>query len=131
MIRQVKEDIMPSKSQAQPEQSADAPLNTLESDMETLAKIGEAASLNDLVLGLSPAVAVASLYVSNANSLSILYENAVATQQQQTQLAQSALKAGIAQLHKVTESSSAAAAAAENPDQNLLDLLKAVKTAVQ
>ncbi len=122
---------MPSKSQAQPEQSADAPLNTLEADMETLAKIGEAASLNDLVLGLSPAVAVASLYVSNANSLSILYENAVATQQQQTHLAQSALKAGIAQLHKVTESSSAAAAAAENPDQDLLDLLKAVKTAVQ
>jgi hypothetical protein len=131
MIRQVKEDIMPNKSQAQPEQSADAPLNILEADMETLAKIGEAASLNDLVLGLSPAVAVASLYVSNANSLSILYENAVATQQQQTQLAQSALKTGIAQLHKVTESSSAAAAAAENPDQDLLDLLKAVKTAVQ
>ncbi|MBO9425353.1 RebB family R body protein [Labrenzia sp. R4_1] len=122
---------MPSKSQAQPEQSADVPLNSLEADMEILAKIGEAASLNDLVLGLSPAVAVASLYVSNANSLSILYDNAVATQQQQTHLAQSALKAGIAQLHKVTESSSAAAAAAENPDQDLLDLLKAVKTAVQ
>ncbi|WP_420340309.1 RebB family R body protein [Roseibium sp.] len=122
---------MPSKSQAQPEQSADVPLNSLEADIETLAKIGEAASLNDLVLGLSPAVAVASLYVSNSNSLSILYENAVATQQQQTQLAQNALKAGIAQLHKVTESSSAAAAAAENPDQDLLDLLKVVKTAVQ
>ncbi|MBO9419979.1 RebB family R body protein [Labrenzia sp. R4_2] len=122
---------MPSKSQAQLEQSADVPINTLEADMETLAKIGEAASLNDLVLGLSPAVAVASLYVSNANSLSILYENAVATQQQQTQLAQSALKAGIAQMDKVTESSSAAAASAENPDQDLLDLLKALKTAVQ
>ncbi len=122
---------MPSKSQAQPEQPADMPLNTLEADIKTLSKIGEAANLNDLVLGLSPAVAAASLYVSNANSLSILYENSVATQQQQTQLGQCALKAGIAQLHKVIESSSDAAAAAENPDQDLLDLLKALKTAVQ
>lgn len=121
---------MPTKPQPKQAGPADDPITELETELEALSKIGEAANLNDLVLGISPALAATSIYVSNANSLSILYENAVATQQQQTQLAQSALKAGIAQLQKITGSSSAAAAAAENPDQDILTLLKALKEAV-
>ena len=121
---------MPTKSQTQAANAASDPIEDLEVEMEALSKIGEAANLNDMVLGVSPALAAASLYVSNANSLSVLYENAVATQQQQTQLAQAALKAGIAQMQKMTESSGSAAAAAANPDQDVINLLKALKEAV-
>ncbi|WP_168206357.1 RebB family R body protein [Labrenzia sp. PHM005] len=121
---------MPTKPQTQPAGPAGDPITELENELEALSKIGEAANLNDLVLGMSPAMAATSIYVSNANSLSILYENAVATQQQQTQLAQSALKAGIAQLQKITDSSSTAAATSENPDQDILSLLKALKEVV-
>ncbi|QDG76727.1 hypothetical protein FJ695_13060 [Labrenzia sp. PHM005] len=129
-FRHVEEEIMPTKPQTQPAGPAGDPITELENELEALSKIGEAANLNDLVLGMSPAMAATSIYVSNANSLSILYENAVATQQQQTQLAQSALKAGIAQLQKITDSSSTAAATSENPDQDILSLLKALKEVV-
>ncbi len=121
---------MPTKPQPKQAGPADDPITELETELEALSKIGEAANLNDLVLGISPALAATSIYVSNANSLSILYENDVATQQQQTQLAQSALKAGIAQLQQVPGRRSAAAAAAEDPDQDILTLLKALKEAV-
>ncbi len=121
---------MPTKSQNQTSGSINDALADLEAETETLSKIGDAANLNDLVLGVSPAVAAASLYVSNVNSLSILYENAVSAQQQQTQLAQNALNAGLAQLRKLTESSSEAAVAVEDPDQDILTLLKKLKKMV-
>lgn len=121
---------MPTKTQTQTTGSPAEPMTGLETEIEALSKIGEAANLNDLVLGISPAVAAASLYVSNANSLSILYENAVAAQQQQTNLAQIALNAGLGQLKNLTESGAKAAAAAENPDQDILAILEKLKKLV-
>jgi|GEM_PF-4061000 len=120
---------MPTKPD--PGQPGDAPdpLTPLETDIATLSRIGQAANLNGLVLGISPAMAAASLFVSNANSLSILYENAVFAQQQQTQLAQAAMIAGIVQLQNISRSSEMPSQAADS-DEAVAELLKAVKAAV-
>lgn len=126
----VKEDIMSKKSQAAAQTPAEEAIEELQTEIETLSKIGEAANLDTLVLGMSPAVAAMSLYTSNVQSLDILYENAVATQNQQTQLAQNALQAGIAQMRKVTSGETAAVAARTNPDKDIVELLETIKKLV-
>ncbi|GAA0773823.1 RebB like protein [Roseibium denhamense] len=118
---------MPAPSPKNTPDTASEALDQLEQDLEGLDKAAAAANLNDLVLGMSPALAATSLYLSNAHSLSVLYENAVATQQQQTQLAQASLKAGLKQLHALASQGAQAADARMDPDQSIIDLLKAVK----
>lgn len=120
---------MPTKPDTGQPGDAPDPMPPLETDIAALSRIGEAANLNDLVLGISPAMAAASLFVSNANSLSILYENAVSAQQQQTQLAHAAVAAGILQLQNISRSSEAPVQAADL-DEAVAELLKAVKAAV-
>lgn len=121
---------MSKKSQAAAQTPAEEAIEELQTEIETLSKIGEAANLDTLVLGVSPAVAAMSLYTSNVQSIGILYENAVATQNQQTQLAQNALQAGIAQMRKVTSGETAAVAARTNPDKDIVELLETIKKLV-
>jgi hypothetical protein len=56
---------------------------------------------NVKVIGEAPAFAMASIYQSLAHSTGILFENAVAAQQQQNTLAQAAANQGVMQLYSV------------------------------
>ncbi|MEH0069651.1 RebB family R body protein [Pannonibacter sp. Pt2-lr] len=81
---------------------------------------------NVKVVGRSPAVAISTLYQSMVHSTGILFENAVAAQQQQNSLAQAAANQGIMQIY--TLDTTAAAGATEKVAQtgvadNLTSLL--------
>ncbi len=81
---------------------------------------------NVQVVGDAPAVALSTLYQSQAHSLGILFENAVAAQQQQYTLSQAAANQGIMQIYSVN--TTAAAGASEKVAQtgvsdNLTSLL--------
>ncbi|MEH0076602.1 RebB family R body protein [Pannonibacter sp. Pt2] len=81
---------------------------------------------NVKVVGESPAVAISTLYQSMVHSTGILFENAVAAQQQQNSLAQAAANQGIMQIY--TLDTTAAAGATEKVAQtgvadNLTSLL--------
>lgn len=121
---------MPTSPQAPAPTPADEAASDLQTQIETLSKIGNVANVNDLVLGLSPAIAASSLYISNAQSLGILYENAVAAQKQQSELAPGALQAGLAQMRKVTTDGTAAAVSKIDPDKDVIDLLETIKKLV-
>ncbi|TWI90288.1 killing trait domain-containing protein [Roseibium hamelinense] len=56
---------------------------------------------NVKVVGESPAMAMSTLYQSSAHSTGILFENAVAAQQQQNILAQAAVNQGVMQIYSM------------------------------
>ncbi|WP_342152435.1 RebB family R body protein [Methylorubrum sp. SB2] len=64
---------------------------------------------NVKVIGEAPAFAMASIYQSLAHSTGILFENAVAAQQQQNTLAQAAANQGVMQLYAVDTAATAGA----------------------
>ncbi|CTQ70971.1 MAG: RebB family R body protein [Labrenzia sp.] len=56
---------------------------------------------NVKVVGEAPAMAISTLYQSMAHSTGILFENAVAAQQQQNILAQAAANQGVMQIYSM------------------------------
>ncbi|MTH95134.1 RebB family R body protein [Roseibium sp. RKSG952] len=56
---------------------------------------------NVKVVGESPAMALSSLYQASSHSTGILFENAVAAQQQQNILAQAAVNQGVMQIYSM------------------------------
>ncbi|ADZ69856.1 RebB family R body protein [Polymorphum gilvum] len=81
---------------------------------------------NVKVVGEAPAMAISTLYQAMAHSTGILFENAVAAQQQQNSLAQAAVNQGIMQIYSLD--TTAAAGASEKVAQtgvadNLTSLL--------
>ncbi len=66
---------------------------------------------NVKVVGEAPAVAMGTLYQALANSTGILYQNAVAAQQQQNTLAIAAMSRGIVQIYSAGTSADAIATA--------------------
>ncbi|ARJ67660.1 RebB like protein [Magnetospirillum sp. ME-1] len=89
---------------------------------------------NVKVLGEAPAMAMASIYQSMAHSTGLMYQNAVAAQNNQNILAQAATTQGVAQLLSIGAASDAAAVKAlgqsDVPDTMLalLTALKALQT---
>lgn len=84
------------------------------------------ANLN--VLGDGPAMAMGSVYQSLAHSTGILFENAVAAQQQQAVLAQAATNVGVMQLYSLAAQSADKIASSDVPD-NMMSLLTALRAA--
>ncbi|KOR46530.1 R body protein RebB-like protein [Xanthomonas oryzae] len=89
---------------------------------------------NVKVIGEAPAVAMGSIYQSLAHSSGILFQNAVAAQQQQTTLAQAANNQGVMQSYGVDTSACAVdvenvaqGGAADNPS-SLLTVLTSFDT---
>ncbi len=85
---------------------------------------------NVKVVGESPAMAISTLYQSLAHSTGVLFENAVAAQQQQTILAQAAVNQGVMQIYSLD--TTAAAGASEKVAQtgvadNLTSLLSVLQ----
>lgn len=81
---------------------------------------------NVKVVGEAPAMAMGTIYQSMAHSTGILFENAVAAQQQQNTLTQAATNQGVMQIYSVD--TTAAAGATEKVGQtgiadNLTSLL--------
>lgn len=64
---------------------------------------------NIKVIGEAPAFAMGSIYQSMAHSTSILYQNAVAAQQQQNTLAQAAANQGVMQIYSIDTTASVGA----------------------
>ncbi|MDH5824828.1 RebB family R body protein [Luteimonas sp. RD2P54] len=64
---------------------------------------------NVKVIGESPAFAMGSIYQSMAHSTGILFENAVAAQQQQNTLALAAANQGVMQIYSLDTTSAAGA----------------------
>ncbi|MCD0247642.1 RebB family R body protein [Xanthomonas melonis] len=64
---------------------------------------------NVKVVGEAPAIAVGSIYQSLAHSTGILFQNAVAAQQQQNTLAQAAANHGVMQIYSVETTAAAGA----------------------
>lgn len=64
---------------------------------------------NVKVLGEAPAMAMGSIYQSLAHSTGILFENAVAAQQQQNTLAQAAANMGVMQIYSLDTTAAAGA----------------------
>ncbi|WP_242112316.1 RebB family R body protein [Luteimonas aquatica] len=56
---------------------------------------------NVKVVGESPAIAISTLYQALAHSTGILFENAVAAQQQQNTLSQAAANQGVMQIYSM------------------------------
>ncbi|MBZ3928539.1 RebB family R body protein [Xanthomonas citri] len=89
---------------------------------------------NVKVVGEAPAVAMSSIYQSMAHSSDILFQNAVAAQQQQNTLAQAATNQGVIQTYGVDTGACAAdvekvaqGGAADNPN-SLLTVLRSFDT---
>jgi len=87
---------------------------------------------NVKVLGEAPAMAMGAIYQTMAHSTGILFENAVAAQQQQNVLAMAAANQGVMQIY--TLDTTAAAGAGEKVGQsdvpdNMLALLTALRAA--
>ncbi len=85
---------------------------------------------NVKVLAEAPAMALAAIYQSLAHSTGILYENAVAAQQNQAILAQAATTQGVMQIYSFDTAAAAATVAkvgqSDVPD-NMLSLLAALR----
>lgn len=64
---------------------------------------------NVKVVGESPAMALSTLYQSMAHSTGVLFENAVAAQQQQNILAQAATNQGVMQIYSLDTMAAAGA----------------------
>jgi hypothetical protein len=78
------------------------------------------------VMGEAPAMAMSSVYQSMAHSMGILFENAVAAQQQQAVLAQAATNVGVMQLYSAATDAASKLAQSDVPD-NMLSLLSALR----
>lgn len=77
---------------------------------------------NTKIIAEAPAMAIGTIYQTIAHSTGLLFENAVAAQQQQNTLAQAAANQGVAELYSVD--SAAAAADGDNAfAENLASLL--------
>ncbi|EJL34709.1 Killing trait [Caulobacter sp. AP07] len=83
---------------------------------------------NVKVMGEAPAMAMGSIYQSLAHSTGLLFENAVAAQQQQAILAQAATNVGVMQLYGMSAAEAGKIAQSDVPD-NLLSLLAALRAA--
>ncbi len=70
---------------------------------------------NVKVVGEAPAMALGTIYQAMAHSTGVLFENAVASQQQQNSLAQAAVNQGIMQIYSLD--TTAAAGASEKVGQ--------------
>lgn len=81
---------------------------------------------NVKVLAEAPAMAMSSVYQSMAHSMGILFENAVAAQQQQAVLAQAATNVGVMQLYSASTDAASKLAQSDVPD-NMLSLLSALR----
>lgn len=84
---------------------------------------------NVKVIGEAPAFAMGSIYRMMANSTGILFENAVAAQQQMNTLAQAAANQGVIQIYSVDTTATIGAteqAAPADVAENLSSLLKAL-----
>ncbi|MCS3745504.1 hypothetical protein FHY18_001034 [Xanthomonas arboricola] len=86
---------------------------------------------NVKVVGEAPAIALGSVYQTMAHSSGILFQNAVAAQQQQNTLAQAATDQGVMQIYSVD--TTACAGASEHVAQtgvadNLTSLLTVLKS---
>ncbi|AOZ50590.1 RebB family R body protein [Chromobacterium vaccinii] len=85
---------------------------------------------NVKVLGEAPAMAMGSIYQTMAHSTGILFQNAVAAQQQQNTLAQAAANQGIMQIYSLN--TMAGAAATEKVGQGgIADNLTSLLTVLQ
>src|SRR5471032_1940635 len=87
--------------------------------------------VNVKVLGEAPAEALGSLYQSMAHSTGILFENAVADQQQQNTEAQAATNQGVMQIYSVDTTAAAGATekiAQAGVSDNLTSLLTVLST---
>ena len=87
--------------------------------------------VNVKVLGEAPAEALGSLYQSMAHSTGILFENAVADQQQQNTEAQAATNQGVMQIYSVDTAAAAGATekiAQTGVSDNLTSLLTVLST---
>ncbi|KLD69354.1 RebB family R body protein [Xanthomonas pisi] len=62
---------------------------------------------NVKVIGQAPAMAMATIYQSMAHATGILFQNAVAAQQQRNTLAQSATNQGVMQIYSVDTTTAA------------------------
>ncbi len=81
---------------------------------------------NVKVVGESPAMAISTLYQSMAHSTGILFENAVAAQQQQNTLSQAAANQGVMQIYSMDTMAGAGATekvAQSGVSDNLTSLL--------
>ncbi|MDR1648380.1 MAG: RebB family R body protein [Zoogloeaceae bacterium] len=65
---------------------------------------------NVKVIGEAPAMAMGSLYQAMAHSTGVLFENAVAAQQQQNTLSQAAANMGVMQIYALDTATGAGAA---------------------
>lgn len=98
--------------------SADTTVNPQITDSITQANVK--------VLGDGPAMAMGSIYQSLAHSTGLLFENAVAAQQQQSVLAQAATNVGVMQLYSLAAQSADKIGQSDVPD-NMLSLLTALR----
>ncbi|AJC44495.1 RebB family R body protein [Xanthomonas sacchari] len=85
---------------------------------------------NVKVIGEAPAFAMGSIYQSLAHSSGILYENAVAAQQQQNTLAQAANNMGVMQVYSV-DTTAAAGASEKIAQTGVADNLTSLMTVLQ
>ncbi|MCC4622511.1 RebB family R body protein [Xanthomonas cassavae CFBP 4642] len=85
---------------------------------------------NVKVVGEAPAMAMGSIYQAMAQSSGVLFQNAVAAQQQQTTLAQAAANQGVMQVYNV-DTTAAAGAGAKNAQAGVADNLTSLLTVLQ
>ncbi|WP_045728159.1 RebB family R body protein [Xanthomonas sp. GPE 39] len=85
---------------------------------------------NVKVVGEAPAIAISSLYQTMAHSTGILFENAVAAQQQQNTLAQAAANQGVMQIYSV-DTMSGAGATEKVAQSGVADNLTSLLTVLQ
>jgi len=85
---------------------------------------------NVKVIGEAPAMAMGSVYQALAHSFGIMFENAVATQQQQNTLAQAASNQGVMQIYSLDTTATAGASekvAQTGVADNLTSLMTVLK----
>ncbi|MFC6841696.1 RebB family R body protein [Xanthomonas theicola] len=85
---------------------------------------------NVKVIGEAPAFAMGSIYQSLAHSSGILYQNAVASQQQQNTLAQAANNQGVMQIYSL-DTTAAAGASEKIAQTGVSDNLTSLMTVLQ
>jgi hypothetical protein len=90
-------------------------------------QITDAVTLSNIkVLAESPAMSLSSVYQAMAHSMGLMFENAVAAQQQQAVLAQAATNVGVMQLYSAATGPASKLAQSDVPD-NMLSLLTALR----
>ncbi len=85
---------------------------------------------NVKVVAESPAIALSTLYQSMSHSTGIMFQNAVAAQQQQNSLAQAATNQGIMQIYSV-DTTAAAGASEKVAQTGVSDNLSSLLTVLQ